>query len=55
MKNFVQSVIGLVWFFSFWSFVAIKVAGTSFAAWSWFWILLSIVPIFSLAVKHFGL
>lgn len=36
-------------------FIAIKLAGTSFAAWSWWWILLPIVPILSLLVRHWGL
>lgn len=44
-------------FFSlvFWSFITIKLVGTSFAAWSWWWVLCSIVPMLSLLVKHWGL
>lgn len=38
-----------------WGFVAVKIAGTSFAAWSWWWVLLPIVPWLALAVKRFGL
>ncbi len=55
MTNLAQNVAALLWFVSFWSFVAIKVAGHTFANWSWFWILLSPVPVLSLAVKYFGL
>lgn len=39
----------------FWAFIVVKVAGTSFAAWSWWWVLLPIVPWIGLVVKHFGL
>jgi predicted ABC-type sugar transport system permease subunit len=39
----------------FGGFIAVKLAGTSLAAWSWFWLLLPIVPVLSLVVKHFGL
>lgn len=40
---------------SFWFFVAIKVAGHSFADWSWWWLLLPQVPAFSLCVRALGL
>lgn len=50
-----KTIAAGIWFFSFWGFVAIKVAGTTFAAWSWLWLFLPIVPAFSLAVRHFGL
>ncbi len=39
----------------FGGFIAIKLAGTSLVAWSWWWLLMPIVPVLSLAVKHFGL
>jgi len=49
-------IFSTVWFAAiFWGFIAIKVAGTSFAAWSWWWILLPIVPMLSLVVKALGL
>jgi hypothetical protein len=28
----------------FWSFIVVKAWGTAFAAWSWWWVLLSFVP-----------
>jgi len=50
-----QKLISLLWALSFWLFLAAKVAGTSLAAWSWWWILVPIVPILGLAVQRFGL
>lgn len=48
-------VVTTFWSLSFWFFVTVKVVGTSLAGWSWWWLLLSIVPDLSLVVKHFGL
>lgn len=45
----------LVYWFVFSFFVAVKVAGTSFALWSWWWLLLPLIPVLSLLVKHWGL
>ncbi len=39
----------------FWGFIAVKLAGTSLAAWSWWWLLMPIVPIFGLIVERVGL
>lgn len=39
----------------FWFFIAVKVAGHAFAAWSWWWVLFTPVPVLSLAVKALGL
>jgi fatty acid desaturase len=36
-------------------FIAIKLAGTSLAAWSWWWLLLPIVPVLALLVQKVGL
>jgi hypothetical protein len=49
--KFMQAVHGL----SFAFFVAVKLAGTSFAAWSWWWLLFTLVPVLSLLVKHLAL
>lgn len=38
----------------FWIFVIIKIGGTSLAAWSWFWILLPIVPVITLFLNKMG-
>lgn len=45
----------LVWFVIFWGFVCIKTVGVSLAAWSWWWLLLPIVPMGSLVVKAYAL
>ena len=50
-----DKLVTAFWCLVFWSFIAIKVAGTSLAAWSWWWMLLPVIPIFGLFVKHFGL
>lgn len=50
-----EKLISLLWALSFWAFIAIKVAGTSLADWSWWWIFIPIVPIFGYAVQRFGL
>ena len=39
----------------FWSFIAIKVAGSSLALWSWWWILVPVVPVLGLIVERAGL
>lgn len=36
-------------------FVAVKLAGTSFATWSWWWFLAPLVPELSLVVRHYNL
>lgn len=43
------------WGLTFWAFVVIKVAGHTFAAWSWWWVLLPVVPCIGALVHHFGL
>lgn len=43
---------GGLWFVLF---IAIKLAGTSLAAWSWWWIFLPIIPILALVVQKMGL
>jgi hypothetical protein len=50
-----KHMVAFFWSLNFWFFVAVKAGGTSFAAWSWWWLLISIVPNLSLVVKHFGL
>lgn len=51
MKH-IANFIGWLWFALF---IAIKLAGSSLATWSWWWLLMPIVPILGLVVKHFGL
>ncbi len=48
-------LIYIGWSLWLWFFVAVKVGGVSFAAWSWWWLLMPIVPDLSLIVKHFNL
>jgi len=43
------------WPLTFWFFVVVKWLGTLFAAWSWWWVLLPIVPVIGVLVSHFGL
>lgn len=45
----------LVWWLMFWGFVTVKMVGHVFAAWSWWWVLLTIVPWLSLLVQKWGL
>jgi fatty acid desaturase len=42
---------GLVFAF----FIAVKLAGTSLAAWSWWWLLFPLVPVLALLVQRVGL
>lgn len=39
---------------SFWAFVLIKVAGTSLAAWSWWWVLLPLIPVLAFVFDKLG-
>jgi hypothetical protein len=39
----------------FWGFIVIKAWGHLFAAWSWWWVLLPIVPWLGILVAHFNL
>jgi Flp pilus assembly protein protease CpaA len=48
-------ISNLVFWFVFSFFVAVKVAGTSFAAWSWWWMILPLIPVLSLLVTRLGL
>ncbi len=40
---------------SFVCFIAIKVAGSSLAAWSWWWLLMTPVPVVALLLEKAGL
>lgn len=46
---------GTVWGGWLLMFVVIKVGGTAFAHWSWWWLLLPIVPDLVVILRHFGL
>lgn len=50
-----KHVFHFIYFLIFWSFFAVKAFGVTFAAWSWWWLLLPIMPWLGLAVAHFGL
>lgn len=52
MKISILQVLGVL---CFWGFIAVKLAGTSLATWSWWWMLMPIVPIFGLLVARLGL
>lgn len=46
-----------VFFGSFWTlmFIIIKVGGTALAAWSWWWLLMPIVPDLVVVLQKLGL
>lgn len=46
--------IPFLWTLSVWVFLAIKVAGTAFAAWSWWWLLLPPIPVMALVLAKLG-
>lgn len=48
-------LVSFLWCITFWGFVTIKFVGTSLAGWSWWWVLVPIVPIFGLLVQRGGL
>jgi len=50
-----KELSGWIWAVLFWGYFTAKLTGTVFAAWSYWWLFLPIVPWLSLAVKHFGL
>lgn len=50
-----KKIPSLVYFLIFWGFITIKMVGTSLAAWSWWWLLLPIVPVLSIFVQRLGL
>jgi hypothetical protein len=55
LKTLSKTFYGIVYPIAFWAFLAIKVGGVSFTAWSWLWVLLPPVPLIGLLVKHWGL
>lgn len=50
-NNSALTIGGLVW----WGFVLTKIFGHTFAAWSFWWVLLPIVPVVGELVRHFNL
>lgn len=54
-ENNVESLWRALGIFMFWGYIAVKWVGTAFAAWSWWWVLLPIVPWLALLVAHAGL
>jgi hypothetical protein len=44
-----------LWCVCFWCFLAIKAWGVTFAAWSWWWMLLPFVPFLGVAVQRLHL
>lgn len=49
------NAVAFLWPAMFWGFLIVKATGHIFAAWSWWWLLLPIVPWVGLAVKYFNL
>lgn len=50
-----QRFASSLWTLFFWFFLAVKVGGTSLAAWSWWWVLFPPVPVLGLLVSQWGL
>lgn len=50
-----KHVITIIGTLGFWAFIAIKVAGTSLASWSWWWLLMPVIPVIGLFVQRMGL
>ena len=50
-----DQLLQFLWVLSLLVFIAVKVAGTSLAAWSWWWLLLPPVPLIGALVVHLGL
>lgn len=44
----------ITWTIPFWMFIVIKVGGTAFASWSWWWVLLPIVPCITFILNATG-
>ncbi len=51
MKDIANLAYALLFAF----FIAVKIAGTTFALWSWWWLLMPLVPVLSLLVTRWGL
>ncbi len=51
MKRFAELITSLI----FGGFIAIKIAGVSLAAWSWWWLLFPAVPLLGILVQRYGL
>lgn len=50
-----KTILNLLWSFMLSFFIAVKLAGTSLAGWSWWWLLMPAVPDLSLVVMRLGL
>ena len=50
-----KHIAATFWTLIFWGFIAVKCYGYTFAAWSWWWVLLPIMPWLGLAVQRLGL
>lgn len=53
--DIMDRLIQFLWGLCLLTFIAIKLAGTSLAAWSWWWILLPPVPLIGAVVVRLGL
>lgn len=54
-ENTVKTLWSIFGTLVFWGYVAAKLATTVFVAWSWWWVLLPIVPWLALLIAHAGL
>ncbi len=55
MSDMSNKLTSVIWFLSFWMFIATKVWGSVLAAWSWWWLLLPFVPWCGYAVQRLHL
>ena len=53
--DFWDRLLQFLWAISLLVFVAIKIAGTSLATWSWWWILVPPIPLIGAVVVYLGL
>lgn len=53
-ENNTSTSVTIGWLVTF-SFIAVKLAGHAFALWSWWWVLLPIIPWLGLLATHAGL
>lgn len=53
-KTVIRQGFNWFWPLCFWTFIIIKVSGSYFATWSWWWCLLPPVPTISLVLDKLG-
>lgn len=49
-----RPVVAAIWPLSFWMFVIVKIGGTVFAPWSWWWVFVPVIPVFAEFARYLG-